>query len=198
SYAIDNVPPGAVDLNVRASGYVAGSRGDINAEDGKTVTGIDIQLDRGATISGRVTAGGTAVAGADVRQASQRMPQMPGGTTTDGDGLYKLDGVAEGSRLIEFHKQGFVTAQKPVDVKAGNDVHLDVELDPGHELRGRVVDRSGRGVAGAYIAASAASERRGGPMIATDSDGMFILSGLTDGKYQVSARKEGMVSAEAI
>src|SRR5205807_6729758 len=74
-FAIDNVPPGAVDLLVRASGYVSGSRGDINAEDGKTVTGIDIQLDRGATISGRVTAGGAPVAGADVRAATQRMTQ---------------------------------------------------------------------------------------------------------------------------
>jgi hypothetical protein len=205
TYAIDNVPPGAVELVVRAAGYVSGSRGDITAEDGKTVSGIDIQLDRGATISGRVTAGGSPVAGAEVRPASQRGPQMmsqqisagAAGVTTDGDGLYKLDGIAEGDRLIEFRKQGFVTAQKPVEVKAGKDVHLDVELDPGHELRGRVVDRSGRGIAGAYLSASAAGERRGGPMIVTDGDGMFVLAGLTDGKYQVTARKEGMVSSDA-
>jgi len=205
SYAIDNVPPGAVDLVVRAAGYVSGTRGDITAEDGKTVTGIDIQLDRGATISGRVTAGGTPVAGVDVRPASQRMAPMMSqqlaasgaGATTDGDGFYKLDGIAEGDRLIEFHKQGFVTAQKPVEVKAGNDVHLDVELDPGKELRGQVVDRSGRGIAGANISASAAGERRAGPMAVTDGDGMFVLTGLTDGKYQVSARKEGMVSSDA-
>jgi protocatechuate 3,4-dioxygenase beta subunit len=205
AYAIDNVPPGTVDLIVRAAGYVSGSRGDITAEDGKTVTGIDIQLDRGATISGRVTAGGSPVAGAEVRPATQRMPQLmsqqisagAGSTTTDGDGLYKLDGIAEGDRLIEFRKQGFVTAQKPVEVKAGKDVHLDVELDPGHELRGRVVDRSGHGIAGAYISASAAGDRRGGPMIVTDSDGMFVQTGLTDGKYEVTARKEGMVSSDA-
>jgi len=205
TYAIDNVPPGAVELIVRAAGYVSGSRGDITVEDGKTVTGIDIQLDRGATISGRVTSGGSPVAGAEVRPASQRMPPMmsqqmaagAGGTTTDGDGLYKLDGIAEGDRLIEFHKQGFVTAQKPVEVKAGKDVHLDVELDQGKELRGHVVDRSGRGIAGAYISASAAGERRGGPMIVSDSDGNFVLTGLTDGKYEVTARKEGMVSSDA-
>jgi len=206
SYAIDNVPPGTVDLVVRAAGYVSGTRGDITAEDGKTVTGIDIQLDRGAAISGRVTAGGTPVAGADVRPASQRMAPMMSqqisasgaGATTDGDGFYKLDGIAEGDRLIEFHKQGFVTAQKPVQVKAGNDVHLDVELDPGKELRGRVVDRSGSGIAGANISASGAGERRAGPMAVTDGDGMFVLSGLTEGKYEVSARKEGMVSGDAI
>src|SRR3954453_3420570 len=199
-YAIDNVPPGAVNLNVRASGYVPGSRGDITVEDGKTVVGIDVQLDRGATISGRVTAGGTPVAGADVRQATQRMPQMapqlPSGVTTDADGLYKLDGVPEGDRLIEFRKSGFIPAQKPVDVKAGKDVRLDVELDPGHELRGRAVDRSGRGLAGAYVDASSPGARGGGNLNVTDGDGAFVVAGLADGKYQVTARREGMVSAD--
>jgi protocatechuate 3,4-dioxygenase beta subunit len=200
-YAIDNVPPGAVDVYVRAAGYVRGSRGDVVAEDGKTVTGIDIQLDRGATISGRVTAAGAPVAGVDVRQDSQRMPQIsmsaPGGTNTDADGLYKLDGVAEGDRLIQFNKAGFVSAQKPVDAKAGAEVRLDVELDPGHELRGRVVDRSGRGVAGVYVDASPGGMRRNANMNVTDGDGAFAVAGLSDGKYLVTARKEGMVTAEA-
>ncbi|HEV7425723.1 MAG TPA: carboxypeptidase-like regulatory domain-containing protein [Thermoanaerobaculia bacterium] len=195
-YAIDNVPPGVVDLMVHATGYVGGSRGDITAEDGKTVTGIDIQLDRGATISGRVTAGAAPVAGVQVRQAAQRMPQVSAAVTTDADGLYKLDGIAEGDRLIEFQKSGFVTAQKSVEVKGGKDVRLDVVLDPGHELRGRVVDRSGRGVAGAYVDASPVGERRSGTMNVTDADGAFTVAGLADGRYQVTARKEGLVSAD--
>jgi hypothetical protein len=200
-YAIDNVPPGAVDVYVRAAGYVRGSRGDVVAEDGKTVTGIDIQLDRGATISGRVTAAGAPVAGVDVRPESQRMPQIstsaPAGANTDADGLYKLDGVAEGDRLIQFNKAGFISAQKPVEVKAGADVRLDVELDPGHELRGRVVDRSGRGVAGVYVDASTGGMRRNTNMNVTDGDGAFSVAGLSDGKYLVTARREGMVTAEA-
>ncbi|HEV7573677.1 MAG TPA: carboxypeptidase-like regulatory domain-containing protein [Thermoanaerobaculia bacterium] len=200
SYAIDNVPPGAVNLTARAVGYVTGSRVDINAEDGKTVTGIDIQLDRGATISGHVTSHGAAIAGAEVLQASQRaMPPGPQGlgVTTDADGMYTLDGIAEGERLIEFHKTGFITAQKPVEVKGGKDVQLDAELDPGHELRGRVVDRSGRGVAGANVMANGAGERRFDNMITSDADGSFVVAGLADGKYQVTARKEGMVSGDA-
>lgn len=135
-----------------------------------------------------------------MRQASQRTLQpgpQAGGVTTDADGLYKLDGIAEGDRLIEFHKTGFVTAQKPVEVKGGKDVRLDAELDAGHELRGRVVDRSGRGVAGAYIMATGAGERRFDNMIASDADGAFVVTGLADGKYQVTARKEGMVSGDA-
>ena len=201
-YAMDNVPPGTVELSVRAAGYVRGTRGDVVVEDGKTVTGIDIQLDRGATISGHVTASGAPVAGVEVRQATQRMqmpPQISGNVTTDADGVYKLDGIAEGDRVIQFLKVGYIAAQKPVEVKAGSDVTLDVELDPGKELRGKVVDRSGRGVAGAYVDASAPGERRAGSsgLVVSDIDGSFALAGLSDGKYRVSARKEGMVSAEA-
>jgi hypothetical protein len=200
SYAIDNVPPGAVNLTARAAGYLTGSRVDINTEDGKTVTGIDIQLDRGATISGHVTSHGAAIAGAEVLQASERTMQLGpqgGGVTTDADGMYKLDGIAEGERLIEFHKTGFITAQKPVEVKSGKDVQVDAELDPGHELRGRVIDRSGRGVAGANIMATGVGERRFDNMIVSDADGSFVVAGLADGKYQVTARKEGMVSGDA-
>jgi protocatechuate 3,4-dioxygenase beta subunit len=195
-YAIDNVPPGAVDLLVRASGYAAGTRGDINVEDGKSVTGIDIQLDRGATISGRVTAQGAALAGVQVRQAAVTLPSSVS-VITDADGIYRLEGIPEGDRLFTFVKPGFITAQKPVEAKAGKEVQLDVELDAGHELRGRVVDRSGRGVAGAYINAIAAGERRGDNMNSSDADGSFVVAGLADGKYQVTARKEGMVSGDA-
>jgi len=124
-------------------------------------------------------------------------PQAITGASTDADGFYKLDGVAEGDRLIQFNKSGYIPAQKPVDVKAGDDVKLDVELDPGKELRGRVVDRSGRGVAGAYIQTSAPGEQRGNGLVATDADGSFVVAGLSDGRYRVSARKEGMVSADA-
>jgi protocatechuate 3,4-dioxygenase beta subunit len=196
-YAVENVPPGSVELLVRATGYVPGSRSDINVEDGKTVTGIDIQLDRGSTVSGRVTSGGTPVAGVQVRQSFQRTPTVSN-ATTDADGFYSLDGVAEGDHTIDFQKIGFVASHKPIAVTAGKDVHLDVELDHGRELRGRVVDRTGRGVAGVGIAATVPGQPGpGNTMMATDADGSFLIQGLTDGKYKVVARKEGFVSAEA-
>ena len=196
-YAIENVPPGSVELLVRATGYVAGSRSDINVEDGKTVSNIDVQLDRGATISGRVTSGGAAVAGVQVRQSVQRT-QSSANATTDGEGLYSIDGVAEGDRTIEFQKAGFIVLHKPITVTAGKDVRLDVELDHGRELRGRVVDRSGRGMTGVIVAASTPSQQGpGNTMTPTDGDGSFVMQGLSDGKYKVTARKEGFVSAEA-
>jgi protocatechuate 3,4-dioxygenase beta subunit len=194
SYALDNVPPGNVQLQVSAQGYVAGSRNNITVEDGKTVSGIDIQLDRGAAVSGRVTSSGNPVAGAQVRVAFQRSPNF-NNVTSDADGLYRMDGLGEGDHTVEFQKAGFIILQKPVVIAAGKDIHLDVELDPGHELRGRVVDRSGQGVVGAYVSPAS---RDGRPAFVTsDGDGNFVLQGLADGTYKIVARKDGFVSAES-
>jgi hypothetical protein len=194
-YALDNVPPGTAQLMVRATGYVTATRGDITVEDGKTVSGIDIQLDRGAAVSGRVTSASAPVAGAQVRIAQQRT-LGPLNTTTDGDGLYTLDGLAEGDHTLEFQKTGFVVLHKPVTITAGKNLHLDAELDPGRELRGRVVDHSGQGIGSVNVSTSGGDGR---PMasVTSDGDGTFVMQGLADGRYKLVARKEGFVSGEA-
>jgi protocatechuate 3,4-dioxygenase beta subunit/5-hydroxyisourate hydrolase-like protein (transthyretin family) len=194
-YALDNIPPGQLQLMVHATGYVAATRGDITVEDGKTVSGIDISLDRGASLSGRVTSASAPVSGAQVRVAFQRAASF-GNVTTDGDGLYSLEGLAEGDQTIEFQKQGFVVLRKPVTITAGKDQHLDAELDPGRELHGRVVDHSGQGIAMANIATVGGDGRPLG-MVTSDGEGSFVLQGLADGSYKVTARKDGYVSADA-
>jgi protocatechuate 3,4-dioxygenase beta subunit len=193
-YVLDNVTPGVAQIHVRAAGYVPGSRADITVEDGKTVSGIDIPLDRGAAISGRVTSAGQPVAGVQVREPTQTVP-MFANVTTDADGMYAMDGVAAGDHTIEFQKQGFVVTRKEVEVTAAKDVRLDAELDAGKQLTGRVVDSSGHGVAMANVFVTGVG--RGGINAPTDGDGSFTLQGLADGKYTVMARKQGFVSAQA-
>jgi hypothetical protein len=195
SYAMDNVPPGTAQIVVTATGYVTATRSDITAEDGKTVSGIDVQLDRGASITGRVTSGGAPVAGVQVSLAANRMPVF-GGLTTDADGNYTLDGVAEGERTLQFQRTGFIVLHKTVEVTPGKDLRLDVELDHGAEIRGRVTDRAGNNIPGANVAVAG---DRGAPsnMVQTDLDGSFVLQGLATGSYRLTARKDGYVSEEA-
>jgi len=197
-YALDDVPPGTVQLLVRATGYVPGSRSDITVEDGKTVSDIDVQLDRGATVSGRVTAAGAPVAGVQVRQAFQRTA-APTNATTDADGFYSMEGLAEGDHTIEFQKAGFVVLDKPIVITAGKDQRLDAELDAGHELRGRVIDHSGQGVASANVSTAGGLSAGGRPLasVSSDGDGSFVIQGLPDGTYKLIARKDGFVSGEA-
>jgi len=195
SYAIDNVTPGTAQIVVTATGFVTATRSDITAEEGKTASGIDVQLDRGASITGRVTSGGAAVAGAQVAVTANRMPFF-GGTTTDADGNYTLDGVAEGERTLQFQRTGFIVLHKTVEVTAGKDLHLDVELDHGAEIRGRVTDRAGHNIPGANVAVAG---DRSGPsnMTQTDLDGSFVMQGLATGSYHLTARKDGYVSEDA-
>jgi hypothetical protein len=195
SYAIDNVAPGTAQIAVTATGFVTATRSDIAAEEGKTVSGIDVQLDRGASITGRVTSGGAPVAGVQVSLTANRMPPF-GGLTTDADGNYTLDGVAEGERSIQFQRTGFIVLHKTVEVAAGKDLRLDVELDHGAEIRGRVTDRAGHNIPGASVAITG---DRSAPsnMVSTDLDGTFVMQGLANGSYHLTARKEGFVSEEA-
>lgn len=195
SYAIDNVSPGVAQIGVRAAGYVAGSRSDITAEDGKTVSGIDVQLDRGASVTGRVSSAGAAVAGVQVQLTASRMP-MAGATTTDADGSYTLDGVAEGDRVVQFQKSGFIVLRKPLTVTAGKDLQLDVELDQGRELRGRVIDRAGNGIPGGNVSVNG-SYASPNSNVSAESDGSFVIQGLPDGRYNLTARKDGYVSGVA-
>jgi hypothetical protein len=195
-YAIDNVSPGMAQISVRAAGYVQGSRGDITAEDGKTVSGIDVQLDRGATVTGRVTSAGAPVGGVQVQVTATRMP-FSNQATTDADGAYAIDGVAEGDRTIQFQKLGFVVLRKPVEVSAGKELHLDVEMDPGREVNGRVVDSAGRGVSGAYVTIRNGDPQSRSNGASTDSNGSFVLQGLQNGRYNLNAQKAGFVSADA-
>src|ERR1019366_2027786 len=106
------------------------TRSDITAEEGKMVSGIDVQLDRGASIIGRVTSGGAPVAGAQVSVTENRMPVF-GGMTTDADGNYTVDGVAEGERTLQFQRTGFIVLHKTVEVTAGEDLRVDVGVDHG-------------------------------------------------------------------
>ena len=195
AFVLKRVQPGTVELRVTAPGYVAGIVSDLLVEEGKTLTGVEVKLDRGARITGHVTAGGSAAAGVHVRTGT-RSRRAAAFTTTDANGDYTLDGVPSGDETFDFMKEGFVTKHKSLEVVAGKDTRIDVDLDRGREIRGRVVDKSGQAVANARIAVMTPSV----PYAASstsDSDGQFTVSGLEDGRYTVSAQKNGYVSASA-
>jgi protocatechuate 3,4-dioxygenase beta subunit len=194
-YSIDNVSPKTTRIVVRAAGYLPGSRGDLAIEDGKTVTGVDIQLDRGATVSGRVVSSGAPLAGVAVQVMGSNGPADGAAASTDADGHFTLDSVTEGDRTIQFQKMGFVTLRKSLTVTAGKESQLDVDLDHGREVHGRVVDRSGRGVALVYVSMNNAGSQTSRISAMTDGDGAFLIQGLSDGRYEMSARRDGFVSA---
>ena len=193
AFAVENVTPGTATLRVTARGYVTGTRSDIQVEEGRTVTGIDVQLERGATLHGRVTGDGKPVGGAAVRLMAITGSTSVAPIVTDADGQYSLDGVPAGEHTVEFRKQGFVTKRQTVETAPAKDAQLDVDLEHGRDLRGRVVDRGGAAVDGASISAFPST---GGPneQTVTGGDGAFVIEGLSESRYNVQVRKNGFTS----
>ena len=197
TFVIPNVPPGPTTLRIAAPGYVQVLRAAIQVDEGKTVSGVEVPLDRSARLTGRVTAGGSPVANVMVGSGG---PQPEGvataGTTTDADGAYVLDGMAPGERSITFRKPGFVTQTKSAEIAEGRDAKLDIRLDRGRSISGRVVTSTGQPVAGASLFLSGDASTEPGPFVArSDNDGAFAIDGLAEGHYAVTARRRGFLTA---
>jgi hypothetical protein len=197
SFTINNLAPGPTDLQVMARGYAPGSARGVEVAEGKATTDVEVHLERGATIKGRVTtsdgqpAEGVSVIVDDAGRRSVGVQMQREGT--DANGTYTIDGVTPGSRTVMFTKSGFAIVRKTVDAAGGKESTLDATLDRGRELRGRVVDESGQSVAMADVRV----EQEMVPPMRTESDGAFVIGGLRDGKFRVTARKVGYVEAHA-
>lgn len=123
-------------------------------------------------------------------------------TLTGADGRFVLRDVPAGTYTVTVTRTGYATYThgegrrsfaQPVTVASGQSASLDIVLQPGRYLAGRILDEDGTPFAGAIVEAltrrfdggrdtlvSAASAR-------TDDRGQFRLHGLAPGEYYVSA-----------
>lgn len=178
----------------------------LSSADGRT---LSLDLEPGAvpgaitlpppdSLTGQVRdGGGAALAGALVWAGHD-----PGRfTRTDASGRYVLPaGVAEEIR-VQAHAAGFVARGRAFKSAAfGGEIVL--VLPPALTLRGRVVDAAGGGVADAQLMAVVqgarpamirldGAEARG----ETDSEGRFVLAGLTPGVYSLTTNGAGFGTA---
>jgi large repetitive protein len=181
--------PGRTELRVMASGYVRATLGGLTVEEGKPLSGIEVKMDRGGRVVGHVTSHGEPVSGVNISSGANT------GATTDANGDYVLDSVEPGDRTLQARKQGLVPLEKGVTAKAGEDVRLDLELDSGRELAGRVLDRGGHPLDSARIQIRGVEDRTTRTNTTTDPDGNFKISGLPAGHVALVIEHQGYVSA---
>ncbi len=176
--------PGPLTLAVEAPGYrVREVRVEILADRDPAL--LEIALETGAVVAGRVLADGRPVIGAEVwtqAWAGSRPSTFPPRVSTDSEGRFHLAGLATGHHWIGALADDGGRALQELEVQPGTQ-QLDLHLAMGG-LSGRVVDGSGRPVAGAELRLSWPNAKRvGGSAL----DGSFAFAGLAPGAYRLAA-----------
>jgi large repetitive protein len=190
------VEPGPWDLSVHAPGY-ASTR--INAVEAGGTEPVEITLDEGAEIRGRVVRAGIGVA--DVGIA---VMQWGGGPVLTGpDGSFTIPDLPEGPVTLlairpEEHIQQMLSTTAPQS-------DLVIELPRGGTIRGRVIDAATKEPVRHFEAG--ASPERGGGVVRVQApqslrpfqseDGSFVLENVPPGRLRVTVRAGGYLDGTA-
>jgi protocatechuate 3,4-dioxygenase beta subunit len=226
-------PDASFRVTAEAQGFVDGKSAAMTGAAGARVECEPISLSRGATVEGIVTTpeGGPAE-GVEIswkREADpddpmsflagfmgERGGKEPAAATTGADGAFRMHGVPPGKVTVTFKAAGFRPLTRPqVATKDGETARLDVTLDRGAVVTGRVVDETGAGVAGARVSCSlkqapllgeeddtktfgsTESQDEGGTA-ESGADGSFRIEGVAPGEHVVRAGAKGLHLAKPV
>lgn len=190
TFALDNVPPGPMFVVASAPGY-ATARLNATVEEGKTVSDVELRLEAGVRLTGRVTGpdgtplGDVTVA---VETSGEFMSWGPATTAvTDTNGEYSLERLPAGEGTVAFAHPTYLDARRKVTLK-GRETKLDVELAAGERVSGIVVTEAGAPVANASVEAHGSGT---GGVAVTNAEGAFEMQALLPGRYRFSASGSG-------
>ena len=147
-------------------------------------------------ISGKVLdPKGATVAGANVKLLNAAGTKV-GETVSDRDGNFVLAGVDPGVYQVKAEEPSYVTVMANASVASGQQQQIGVQVAQGiTQLSGIVVDTSGTALAGATVMVRSADgtvER----LTQSDSNGVFSISGLAAGNYQLVVSSPGFATKE--
>jgi protocatechuate 3,4-dioxygenase beta subunit len=200
SFTLENVPPGQTQVVVNAPGFTTGRVSGLNVEDGKSIDNVEVGLDTGVKLVGRVTGpdggplSGVSVGEDDMAGGGRVMRVNTGvgggGAVTDPNGEYTIDSLEPGEKTFTFNRAGYLGEQKTVTL-SGRETRLDAQLSSGRSVMGQVVSEAGGPVADATVSASSAAEGFGQRTARSDAGGNFQFEGLAPGHYNFTASKNG-------
>jgi protocatechuate 3,4-dioxygenase beta subunit len=198
-FAFKDVEPGTLQLIATVPGWQPGTFSEISAAGDRDVEGLELVLSPAGAVEGRVTdADGRPVAGAWVRPAEAEtfdLSRFFGSSGTDGDGWYRVEGLAPGPRsLAAEDEQGRRTVGE-VEVRSGV-TRLDLRFRRGVEVAGRAIDAEGAPAAGVWVDLIADSAVAKDHSVSTGADGTFVFDDVEDGTYRLEVSSKGHATAE--
>jgi protocatechuate 3,4-dioxygenase beta subunit len=184
AFVLEDLSVGDVSVTVEAEGYLRQEASGVVSSGGEEAPPLEIALEAGVALSGRVTTtAGEPLADARV-SASGGGPDSEASTESDEKGNYTLSGVRPGTVTVQFQRSGYVSVRKSFDT--ADTTRADAALARGLSLRGRVVS-GGVGVARAHVAATSSAVDAQDASGFSDEGGAFTLDGLTPGPYTIRA-----------
>jgi len=193
-FAIGPVPDGYYHPQVRGRNLVlVGQPVSVQILEAKDVSGIELRVGPGAIVSGRVydARTGRGISGVAVTASPDEWSWDRLGTltcdATDSSGRYRIDGLAPVAHRVcavptagyvdsDFREAGAVSRGRLLaPLRPGQEaVGIDLALEPGLTVSGRVVDQQGRPVPEAHIAGHVRNVWHvNAPSARTDADGAF-------------------------
>ncbi|MEJ2703132.1 MAG: carboxypeptidase-like regulatory domain-containing protein [Sedimentisphaerales bacterium] len=139
----------------------------------RAMTGVMV-MKQGLNVTGRVCdVNDRPIEGASVAQGSDRFGSNYPSTKTDSEGRFEFGNAKQDEMVLTVQAQGYapdlkhVTIYKPMKP-------IEFRLEPGHTLRGRIVDTRGNPVAGVFVSANAWRGHRSLDWrVDTDAEGRF-------------------------
>ncbi len=193
SYQLDGIDSGSYVAVAAAPGFLP------------TATTVSIRSDKpieqnfileGVTSTSgmiRSAANSQGIAGAVVNVIDQDGFVVAEAITTSQDGTFSLNGLSNGQYIVSATAPGFLPAATTFTVENSKTSAIDLVLETGGSLTGKVISPTKTGVAG--MAISAIDQQ--GQVVASgisQQDGSYSFSGLMPGSYTVVAAGFGPVA----
>ncbi|HEY0715750.1 MAG TPA: carboxypeptidase regulatory-like domain-containing protein, partial [Polyangia bacterium] len=195
-FVIHGVLPGPHLVGAHARDH-ADERLQVNVAD-QNLRDLVLKLSPGASVEGTVRRKGVPVAGAEVvvdvvdATAATAPRRTMRSTSTDADGRYAVNALTLGqTTIVVRHPQGAATLA-PFALTAGARRMVDIALEAGAEVSGKVTWSDGKPAAGIVVNAHPVGETGYGMQagrfpVRTEVDGTYRLTGLAPGGTVVSA-----------
>lgn len=200
SFSVE-LPPGLYELRAEAVGKVPSILPDLRVEAGSEGLAVDLVLEPGWTISGvvldaerrPVPAAKVELRALDPTGDDRDPGRIVGWAESDVDGGFRIAGLTSVPGLLTADHPDHPRYERRLSA-ADEDRWLEIELDSGARLSGRVSTGDGEPVRGARVVA-AAIDRSQELTAASDPGGGFSIAGVPPGLYRLSAEKPGFATA---
>jgi hypothetical protein len=188
AFSFRNVAPGVYAISAQKRGLVALRSQSVTVSVASSVVGIEVALEPGIQVSGRVTSsGGAPVAGLEVTATSIGMLPIlpPSRTSTDKDGSYAVAGLFPGEYRISLKGGGFGPESRDLTL-TGDVAGVNFVLSSASAVAGQVLRRSGAPAVAAQVNVWTSERENGSPVQSsgsaiTDERGEFRVDGLHHG-----------------